>query len=289
MTRTILITGASSGIGRSAARKFEREGWNVVATMPDLMAPHGLAESERLIVAPLDVRDETQCAQAVDTATARFGQLDALLSNAGYGQYGAFEAISPEQIQDQYAVNVFGAMNVLRAVLPGFRAQGKGMVLVTSSAGAKVGLPTSELYISSKFALEGFYESVWYELRAVGVSVKLIEPGGVDTGFHEVADRRTAGGGGIEAYETVYRKIVENRDRIIASGELVSPEEVADAIYTAATDDTARLRYLVGEDAETLVAAVHNKPEAEVLAMIALQYGLPEIAPDTAGTPAISL
>lgn len=281
MTKTILITGASSGIGRSAARKFESEGWNVVATMPDLSAPHGLSETASLILAPLDVRDEAQCAEAVATATARFGQIDALLSNAGYGQYGAFEAISPEQIQNQFAVNVFGAMNVLRAVLPDFRAQGHGLVLVTSSAGAKVGLPTSELYISSKFALEGFFESIWYELRAVGVVVKLIEPGGVDTGFHKVADSQTAGGGGIRAYEDIYRKIVANRDRIIASGELVSPEKVAGAIFEAAIDGTAQLRYVVGEDAETLVAAVHDKPEAEVLGMIARQYGLPEIAPDT--------
>lgn len=279
MTKTILITGASSGIGRSAARKFATEGWNVVATMPDIAATHGLTESSRLLIAPLDVRDETQCAQAVATASARFGRVDALLSNAGFGQYGAFEAISPQQIEDQFAVNVFGAMNVLRAVLPGFRARGHGLVLVTSSAGARVGLPTSELYISSKFALEGFFESVWYELRAVGVGVKLIEPGGVDTGFHEVADRRTAAGGGIEAYENMYRKIVANRDRIIASGELVSADTVADAIFDAATDGTSRLRYVVGEDAEALVAAVHDKPEAEVLGMIARQYGLPEIAP----------
>ena len=282
MTKTILITGASSGIGRSAARKFQNEGWNVVATMPDVSAPHGLVASERLIITRLDVRDEEQCAAAVATATTRFGQVDALLSNAGYGQYGAFEAISAEQIQNQFAVNVFGAMNVLRAVLPGFRARENGMVLVTSSAGARIGLPTSELYISSKFALEGFFESVWYELRAVGVTVKLIEPGGVDTGFHGVADSRTAAGGGIEVYENIYRTIVENRDRIIASGELVSPDKVADAIFDAATDDTPRLRYVVGQDAEHLVAAIRDKSEAEVLGMIARQYGLPELAPDTA-------
>ncbi|MEG3086876.1 SDR family NAD(P)-dependent oxidoreductase [Sphingomonas sp. PB4P5] len=161
-------------------------------------------------------------------------------------------------------------------------AEGTGAV--TSSAGAKAGLPTSELYISSKFALEGFFESIWYELRAVGVQVKLIEPGGVDTGFHEVADQRSAAGGGIDAYEQIYRKIAANRDRIIGSGELVSPEEVADAIFGAASDDTPRLRYVVGKDAEALVAAVREKPEAEVLGMIASQYGLSELAPAQAGT-----
>lgn len=280
MAKTILITGASSGIGRSAARKFESEGWNVIATMPDPSKPHGLEVSERLITLQLDVREEGQCVAAVDTAVSRFGQLDALLSNAGFGQYGAFEAISPKQIEDQFGVNVFGAMNVLRAALPGFRARRKGLVLVTSSAGARVGLPTSELYISSKFALEGFFESIWYELRAVGVGVKLIEPGGVDTGFHKVADQRTAAGGGIEKYDDLYRTIVANRERIIASGGLASPEEVANAIFKAATDNTTRLRYVVGKDAEHLVAAVRNMPEAEVLGMIATQYGLPELAPD---------
>ena len=279
MTQTILITGASSGIGRSAARKFHREGWNVVATMPDIAAPHGIDESARLLVAPLDVRDEAQCAHVVAAASTRFGRIDALLSNAGFGQYGAFEAVSPKQIEDQFAVNVFGAMNVLRVVLPGFRARGRGRGLVTSSAGATIGLPTSELYISSKFALEGFFESAWYELRAVGVGVKLIEPGGVDTDFHRVADRETAAGGGIEVYEDLYRKIVANRGKIIASGVQSSPEDVADAIFDAATDGTSRLRYVVGDDAEALIAAVRDRPEAEVLGMIARQYGLAEIAP----------
>ncbi|MCY1171622.1 MULTISPECIES: SDR family oxidoreductase [Sphingomonas] len=279
MTKAVLITGASSGIGRSTAQKFESEGWNVVATMPDLSVAHGLVESSRMLITELDVRHEAQCMRAVSAATARFGDIDVLLSNAGFGQYGAFEAISTEQIQDQFAVNVFGAMNVLRAVLPGFRARGKGLVLVTSSAGAKVGLPTSELYISSKFALEGFFESIWYELRAIGVGVKLIEPGGVATDFHAVADRKTTAGGGIEAYENLYRKVVANRDRIIASGELVSPEDVAEVIFEAATDDVARLRYVVGKDAEALVAAVREKPEGEVPGLIARQYGLADLAP----------
>jgi short-subunit dehydrogenase len=174
-------------------------------------------------------------------------------------------------------------MNVLRAVLPHFRTRGQGLVLVTSSAGAKIGLPTSGLYISSKFALEGFFESIWYELRAVGVTVKLIEPGGVDTGFHKTADRRTAAGGGIPIYDEFYRTVAANRDRIIASGELASAEDVSDAIFGAATDGSARLRYVVGKDAEALVAAVHDKPEAEVLGMVARQYGLPELAPEAAG------
>lgn len=277
MNQTILITGASSGIGLSTARKFESQGWNVVATMPDISVPHGLTESSTLAIVALDVRNATQCAEAVATTLERFGKLDALLSNAGYGQYGAFEAISPEQIQDQFDVNVFGAMNILRAVLPNFRSRARGLVLVTSSAGAKVGLPTSEIYISSKFALEGFFESMWYELRATGVEVKIIEPGGVDTQFHEVADRRTAGGGGIPIYDRIYRKVVEQRDRIIASGELTSSDDVASAIFNAATDNSAQLRYVIGEDAKGLVAAVRNNAEAEVLSMIAGQYGLSEI------------
>ena len=279
MTKTILITGASSGIGRSAARKFNNEGWNVLATMPDLSAPHGLTESASLILAQLDVRVEVQCGEVVSMVAERFGTLDALLSNAGFGQYGAFEAITPSQIQDQFAVNVFGAMNILRAVLPGFRAQRSGLVLVTSSAGGRIGLPTSGLYISSKFALEGFFESVWYELRAVGVAVKLIEPGGVDTGFHAAAERKTAGGGGIDAYERVYRTIARKRDEIIASGSNASPDHVAAAIFSAATDGGSRLRYVVGTDAEELVSAVHEKAEAEVLGMVARQYGLSELAP----------
>jgi short-subunit dehydrogenase len=171
---------------------------------------------------------------------------------------------------------------VLRAALPGFRAR-TGAGAFTSSAGARVGLPTSELYISSKFALEGFFESIWYELRAIGVAVKLIEPGGVATGFHAFADGNTAGGGGIGVYDQIYAKVVENRDRIIASGKLSSAEQVADAMFQAATDGTARLRYVAGEDAQVLVENVRAKPEAEVLGMIAREYGLSELAPDRLG------
>ncbi len=273
-TQTILITGASSGIGKASAETFAAKGWNVCATMPEIAADESLKQIPNVLVARLDVRDEASIADAVAECKARFGRIDTLLSNAGYGQYGVFEGISKEQIQAEFDVNVFGAMNVLRAVLPEFRASGGGQVLVTSSAGGIYGLPTMTLYITSKFAAEGFFESVAYELATQNIVVKLIEPGGVDTNFHSTAARLTTGDGGIAAYTDIYERVAATVAKIIDSHSNLSTGEVADAIYKAATDGTNRLRYVVGKDAESTIAARREMPEQEFRDLIKSEFGL---------------
>ena len=212
MSQTIFITGASSGIGRAAATTFVREGWNVVATMPQIAAGEPLMGEPNTCVERVDVRDEASIAAAIAQGKKRFGRIDAILSNAGFGQYGIFEAVPKDRIQEQFDVNVFGAMNVLRAILPEFRANGGGQVLVTSSSGGIYGLPTMTLYITTKFALEGFFESVAYELRSLNIPVKLIEPGGVDTHFHKTAAARTVAAGEIDVYAEIGR--ASCRDRV---------------------------------------------------------------------------
>ena len=273
-TQTILITGASSGIGKAAAEIFAAKGWNVCATMPEIASDESLKQIPNVLVARLDVRDETSIAEAVSQCKEKFGRIDTLLSNAGYGQYGVFEGISKEKIQAQFDVNVFGAMNVLRAVLPEFRANGGGQVLVTSSAGGIYGLPTTTLYITTKFATEGFFESVSYELATQNIVVKLIEPGGVDTNFHPTAARLSTGDGRIAGYTDVYERVAAAVNKIIDSHSLVSAGEVADAIYKAATDGTNRLRYVVGKDAESIIHARRQMPEQEFRDLIKSEFGL---------------
>ncbi len=135
MSKTILITGASSGIGRASTALFAAKGWNVVATMRH---PDASLEADNLLVEKLDVQDVDSIQHAVDAGIARFGAIDVLLNNAGYGQYGLFEALSREDIQTQFDVNVFGVMNVTRAVLPHFRARKSGVIVnVGSGAGTK--------------------------------------------------------------------------------------------------------------------------------------------------------
>lgn len=273
-TQTILITGASSGIGKATAEVFAAKGWNVCATMPEIAADESLTQVPNVLVARLDVRDEASINDTVAECKERFGSIDALHSNAGYGQYGVFEGISKTQIQAEFDVNVFGAMNVLRAVLPEFRAQGGGQVLVTSSSGGIYGLPTMTLYITTKFALEGFFESVSYELAAQNISVKLIEPGGVDTDFHPTAARLSTGDGGIAVYTDFYERVAAKVNKIIDSHSLLSAEEVANAVYQAATDSTDRLRYVVGKGAESIINARREKPEREFRDLIKSEFGL---------------
>lgn len=273
-TQTILITGASSGIGKASAETFAAKGWNVCATMPEIVSDESLKQIPNVLVARLDVRDEASIAKTISQCKEKFGRIDTLLSNAGYGQYGVFEGISKEKIQAEFDVNVFGAMNVLRAVLPEFRAGGGGQVLVTSSSGGIYGLPTMTLYITTKFALEGFFESVSYELATQNIVVKLIEPGGVDTNFHPTAARLTTGDGGIAGYKEFYERVEATVNKIIESHSLLSAEEVANAIYQAATDGTSRLRYVVGKDAESIIAARREKPEQEFRDLIKSEFGL---------------
>lgn len=274
MSKTIFITGASSGIGQSAAETFAARGWNVIATMPQIGAKEPLKSAKNTLVARVDVRDELSIRTAIAEGKARFGRIDALLSNAGFGQYGIFEAVPRDQIQDQFDVNVFGAMNVLRSILPEFRANGGGQILVTSSSGGIYGLLTMSLYITTKFALEGVFESVAYELRSLNIGVKLIEPGGVDTNFHTTSAARTFGAGSVDTYAAFYRNVSKAVEDIIAKHALTSADEVARVIYEAATDGVDQLRYVVGPDAASIIEARRSKHEPDFRRMIESEFGL---------------
>ena len=176
---TVLITGSSTGIGRASAKLFADRGWNVVATMRAVSAAGDLAGRDNVFVTRLDVTDPGSIDQAIKTSIEVFGKIDAVINNAGYRQYGLFETIPPKSIQSNFDVNLFGVMNVIRAIVPVFRKQKQGLILNVSSAGGLVGLPSTSIYISTKFALEGFTESLAYELASQNIVVKIIEPGGV--------------------------------------------------------------------------------------------------------------
>ena len=254
--RTVLITGASSGIGAAAVAEFGRSGWNVVATMRHPGAGPWQPGDTRLVTR-LDVEDPDSVAAAVEAAAARFGGIDALVNNAGYGQYGIFEALSPELVQRQFAVNVLGPMAVMRAVLPGMRQAGHGVIVNVSSGAGLYGLPMASAYCASKYALEGFSEAVSYELRGVGIAVKLVIPhGGVGGTSFGQGSATPAVPAPYDAWATASITAAATRP----SPEPVPAEDVAAVIYQAATDDTDRLRYLVGNDARGLIAAWELPP-----------------------------
>jgi NAD(P)-dependent dehydrogenase (short-subunit alcohol dehydrogenase family) len=269
MNRTILITGASSGIGRATTRLFAEKGWNVIATMRDPAAGQDLSTLENVKVARLDVQDQGSIAGAISAGIGWFERIDVLLNNAGYGQYGIFEAIPREKVIEQFEVNVFGIMDVTRAILPHFRRNRAGMVIQVSSGAGLFTLPMISLYCASKFALEGFSEALAYELSSQNITVKLVEPhGGVtDTAFNARSARDNAAVGELVVYEEFARRTGESFARMSAA-RTTSSEDVARVIHGAATDGSDRLRYLVGDDARGFIRAWDQLPNQDYVAFM---------------------
>jgi NAD(P)-dependent dehydrogenase (short-subunit alcohol dehydrogenase family) len=269
MTRTVLITGCSTGFGEATSRLFSSRGWNVVATMRRPEAGAGLAALDNVLVARLDVQDPASIDAAVAGAIARFGRIDVLVNNAGFGLFGVFEAAPHDKIREQFDVNVFGVMDVTRALLPHFRANRSGTIVNISSGAGVFTLPMISLYCASKFALEGFSEALSYELAPLGIAVKIVEPGGVTkTGFGE----RSAAEAGTSADLPDYRPFLEGAMQVFAglraSRADATSEEVAEVIFTAATDGTDQLRYVATEDIKPLVRARRETSEAEYVAFM---------------------
>jgi NAD(P)-dependent dehydrogenase (short-subunit alcohol dehydrogenase family) len=247
---TVLVTGASSGIGGATAELFEQRGWNVVATM---RSPTGLS-TDNVLYERLDVQDEPSIATAVSRAIDRFGTIDAVVNNAGYGQYGPFEAIAPGKVREQFEVNVFGVLDVMRAVLPHLRSRRAGVVINVSSGAGLYALPLSSIYCASKYALEGFTESVAYELASVGIRVKLVIPHGGVTETNFAARSARDPSEPIRDYDAYEAQFAEAMARMPAPRSITA-RDVAATIFTAVTDETDRLRYLVGQDTRGFVRA----------------------------------
>ena len=248
--KTIFITGASSGIGAATARFFQQKGWNVVATMRNPDSAGELAEAENVHVVALDVTDSASITAAVDSAIARFGQIDVLLNNAGYGAYGALEAFSMERIRRQFDTNVLGLLDVTKAVLPHMRARRTGTVINISSIGGQITFPLGTLYHGTKFAVEGLSEALHYELEPLGIRVRIVEPGMIKTNFggssfdFAMDEALTDYGPTAGAMGRVFGKLAANPS---------APEAVAKVIWQAANDTSGQLRFRAGTDAEALL------------------------------------
>lgn len=245
--KTIVITGASSGIGKATATVFAAKGWNVAATMRKPENETELGELENIKIYALDVTKQDSIDSAAAQILADYERVDVVLNNAGYGLAGPFEAATPDQIRRQFETNVFGLMEVTRAFLPHFRRNRSGMFLNVSSIGGRITYPFVSLYHSTKWAVEGFSESLWFELGQLGIQVKLIEPGGVSTDF---------GGRSMDfAMPDEFPDYAPDVQAFMASRAEGGPpastaEQIAAGIYEATTDGKTQLRYLMGEDAQ---------------------------------------
>ncbi len=249
--KTILITGTSSGIGRAAAMRFQQAGWNVAATMRSPDGETELQKLENTAVLALDVTDPASIQAAVAATLERFGELDVLLNNAGYGLVGPVEAVAPMALERQFATNVYGPVHLIQACLPHFRERKQGVVINVSSIGGLLVLPFNAIYHGTKYAIEGISEAMALELAPLGIRVKIVEPGGVRTDFAgrslEIAHKE-----GLHAYDTAIQHVMEVFAAPDRAGAYSEAADIAEVIFTAATDGTDRLRYLAGQDAAAM-------------------------------------
>ncbi|MEO0329985.1 MAG: SDR family oxidoreductase [Pseudomonadota bacterium] len=263
--QTILITGASSGIGKSTAKHFQSKGWNVIATMRDPSTEAELGSLENTFVTRLDVTDAGTIFDAIAQGITRFGKIDTLLNNAGYGAYGALEAFSMERIRRQFDTNVIGLLEVTKAVLPHMRENRSGVIINVSSIGGHITFPLGSLYHGTKFAVEGLSEALHYELEPLGIRVHIVEPGMIKTNF---------GGSSfdfaIDESLPEYAPVAEAMGRIF--GKLASnpsaPETVAEVIWDAVHDTDSRLRYRAGADADELLDKRKQQDDATFIGNI---------------------
>ena len=274
MGKTVLITGASTGIGRSTALHFQMKGWNVVATMRDPSQGVELGRLDNVICLQLDVTKPETIAEAFSRAIEIFGGLDVAVNNAGYAVTGVFEAISSEQLRKQFDTNVFGVMNVSNAAIAHFRNKGQGTLVNITSVGGRITFPLCSAYHATKWAVEGYSESLQYELRPLGIKVRLVEPGVIKTDFYgrsmDLADVARASDGAV-AYNDYVNKV---SPRLVEAGTKgASPAIVARVIYRAATDRGWKLRYPAGADAKVLLALRHLLPHAWFTRLVQLAVG----------------
>ena len=242
--RTVLITGSSTGIGRAAAFHFQKMGWNVIATMRTPSKERELNQLERVHCIALDVTSPESIETGIQAGIQKFGAIDVLVNNAGYGLMGVFEAMTAAQIEKQFATNVFGLMSVCRSIIPYFRKKGGGTIINIASVGGRITFPLFSPYHSTKWAVEGFSESLSYELAPLSIYVKLVEPGPIKTDFYgrsaDVAEPTH-----LPAYQK-YMKVAGDNMVSASNRDGLPPEAVAKVIFQAALDQNRKLRYPVG-------------------------------------------
>ena len=256
-TKTVLITGASSGFGKLAAKKFQQEGWNVIATMRTPEKEQELKQLENVLVTQLDVTKQESIDSAIALGIEQFGSIDALVNNAGYGGHTVFEQATDESIRKMYETNVFGLMNVSRSVLPIMRKQGSGHIINVTSMAGIVSAPTISIYASTKHAVQGLTLGMAYEYQPLGISIKTVMPGAYPTtGFNiNTDDALTNGDAQLVAHAALLAGHLQGVAEQMAqqSGGVSDPQEVADKIYECVTEETPVFNP-VGSDSEMIVS-----------------------------------
>jgi len=243
--KTIFITRSSSGLGRATAKLFSSKGWKVIATMRNPDKETELDKLAGVVLLPLDVTDPKQIKATVDKAVT-MGGVDVVFNNAGYGMAGPLEGLTDEQIVRMVDTNMMGAIRTTKAFIPYFRERRAGLFINTTSIGGLITVPFNSMYHATQWALEGWSESMVFELKQFGIGLKTVEPGGMKTDFFT----RSFDTGRHEAYDEPVEKVMSVITDPKQMETYSSPGQIAEVVYEAATDGKDQLRYVAGEDAK---------------------------------------
>jgi len=245
--KTVFITGASTGIGFECARIFMENGWNVVATMRNPENVPDELKQSNVLITKMDVTDVDSIKKAIQEATCRFGLIDVLINNAGYYSIGVVEAIPEEEIRRQIETNLLGLIFTTKALLPYMRKNRSGLIVNLSSVAGRTTVPLQSIYHASKWGVEGFSQSLQYEVEDLGIDVVLIEPGLIKTDFYSRSMKYSR-----DEKLAEYKEISDKVGKYLIDGgnNGSSPREVAEKIYKVAQSRKRKMQYLVGKSTE---------------------------------------
>lgn len=269
MQKTVLITGSSSGIGKATVKYFQEKGWNVAATMRQPNKEQELGTLSNVKLYALDVTNNESITKALHQVTADFGRIDVLVNNAGYAAIGIFEAADRDIIQRQFDTNVFGLMAMSKAILPFFRKNNGGTIVNVASVGGRLCFPLYSLYHATKWAVDGFSESLQYELKPFNIKVRIIEPGLIKTDFYSRSQQVLA-----MNEEPEYERILSKGEKTIANFTKMgsSPETVAKCTYKAAISSSGKLRYPIAGGARLFLLMRKITPDRLFRAFVQRVY-----------------
>lgn len=276
MSQVWFVTGCSTGFGRLLCQKLLDTGERVVATARDASSLDDLraGDDDLLLKATLDVSRGVQIVSAVKSALERFGSVDVLVNNAGYGYFSTQEDGDIDEIRRMFETNVFGLIRVTQAVLPSMRQRRSGVIVNLSSVAGRVAFPRSGFYNASKFAVEALSESLYYEVAPFGIRMVVIEPGAYATDFGpRSAVRSPKLDDPTSPYAESARRWTEVASRLISQRQ--DPAEVVDRILAAVAANEPFMRLPIGRDAEPLVRDRESRTDAEFIRTMTSRYNTP--------------
>jgi short-subunit dehydrogenase len=271
MHQVALITGCSSGIGYETALMLARNGYHTFATMRNTKKSDSLEEIIRkerldLNIRELDINDDTSIENTINCIKREANRIDVLINNAGYGLVGFFEDLTLDEIRNQFETNFFGVLNITKKIIPIMRLQKSGTIINVSSGAGQVGFPGISAYVSTKFAIEGFSESLMYELFPYGIKVVIIEPGVIKTNFFRnciVSEHSMKKSSPYSRSLDKFQKNVE-----LMQEHATSPIDVAKVIIQVLGNNEPKQRYIVGNDVAMILEAKKNLSDIEFKKMM---------------------